>query len=241
MSRSPDRSPSPAPRRSPQAEAERSERLARLPPGTDERFVGYGVLGLTFSSGHILGLRRWPASSIGPAYTSVWHRSPAGRWQLFTDVAEIRSCSRYISAMMREAHTTAIRLAWLDPWRFRVDIGSADFRWDMQLRATPLTAGFAMMRGLVTDRLASSDRALRLLERLARTGLGTGPIRLRGLMPNGQQFRIIPRRIWMIESAVARLGGTDLGVPGPLTAPARLGDLVVPECGMLTFATARFG
>jgi hypothetical protein len=44
---------------------------AALPEGEDERFFGYAVIGLPFDSGHVLALRRFPASSIGPAYTSV--------------------------------------------------------------------------------------------------------------------------------------------------------------------------
>jgi hypothetical protein len=53
---------------------------AGLPAGGGERFAGYGVMGLPFRSGHVLAMRRFPASSIGPACTSVWHRSPDGRW-----------------------------------------------------------------------------------------------------------------------------------------------------------------
>ena len=49
-----------------------------LPPGSCERVSGYGVMGLPFSSGHVLGLRRWTAASIGDAFTSIWHRDPAG-------------------------------------------------------------------------------------------------------------------------------------------------------------------
>jgi hypothetical protein len=45
---------------------EELERKADLPPGAQERFFGYGVMGLPFRSGHILALRRFPASSIGP-------------------------------------------------------------------------------------------------------------------------------------------------------------------------------
>jgi len=54
------------------------ERRAELPAGSEERFFGYGVMGLPFRSGHVLGLRRFPASSIGPGYRSVWHRDPQG-------------------------------------------------------------------------------------------------------------------------------------------------------------------
>jgi hypothetical protein len=40
------------------------ERESELPPGSEERFSGYGVMGLPFRSGHVLGLRRIPASDV---------------------------------------------------------------------------------------------------------------------------------------------------------------------------------
>ena len=45
-------------------------------PGQEERFSGYGVMGLPFRSGHVLALRRFPVTSVGPGYTSVWWRDP---------------------------------------------------------------------------------------------------------------------------------------------------------------------
>lgn len=237
----PSQRPAPASGRlSPRAAAEQSERWARLPDGTDERFVGYGVIGLSFSSGHILGLRRWPASSVGPAYTSVWHRDPAGVWRLYSDVAEVYSCSRYISAAVTDAISGPIVLRWLAPFRLRVEVPVVSLNWDLQFRANWMTAAFGVVRGLLPDRAAASDAALALLERGARLGLGTGPIRLRGLMPNGQQFRIVPRRIWAVHASIASLGQADLGTPCEPAALARLGDFVVPACGLLAFATARF-
>ena len=50
---------------SPKSLAESTEFGAELPPGNEERFSGYGVMGLPFASGHILSLRRFPASSLG--------------------------------------------------------------------------------------------------------------------------------------------------------------------------------
>ena len=41
--------------------AERIEREASLPGGGAERFAGYAVMGVSFDSGHVLALRRWPA------------------------------------------------------------------------------------------------------------------------------------------------------------------------------------
>ena len=62
------------------------EQGAELPSGNEERFVGYGVMGVPFTSGHLLAMRRFPASSLGEGYTSVWHRDPQGRWTFYSDV-----------------------------------------------------------------------------------------------------------------------------------------------------------
>ena len=40
-----------------------------LPKADCERVSGYGVMGLPFASGHVLGLRRWTASSVGDRFT----------------------------------------------------------------------------------------------------------------------------------------------------------------------------
>jgi hypothetical protein len=53
-----------------------AQRNPVLWPGTDERFTGYGVMGLPFRSGHYLAMRHIPASSIGPEYRTVWHYAP---------------------------------------------------------------------------------------------------------------------------------------------------------------------
>src|SRR5207248_6444394 len=50
--------------RQPAEYAEEIEREPTLPAGSGERFSGYGVMGLPFRSGHILGLtlmKRWTA------------------------------------------------------------------------------------------------------------------------------------------------------------------------------------
>ena len=39
------------------------EKSASLPLGKGDRFAGYTVIGLPFRSGHVLALRRFPASS----------------------------------------------------------------------------------------------------------------------------------------------------------------------------------
>jgi len=56
----------------------------RLPGGDDERFIGYGVMGMPFGTGDYLALRDMVATSVGPAYRAIWHRDPAGRWTIYT-------------------------------------------------------------------------------------------------------------------------------------------------------------
>jgi hypothetical protein len=68
------------------------EVVALLPSGGGDRFAGYVVIG-SFRSGHVLAFRRFPPSSLGPGYTSIWHRDPNGRWTFYSTVAPGRSCS----------------------------------------------------------------------------------------------------------------------------------------------------
>jgi len=85
---------------------------ADLPAGSDERFAGYGVMGLPFASGHVLAMRRFPASSIGPAYTSVWHREPDRTWVFWQDQQDDQSCPRYFSAALSQTRRVDIQLSW---------------------------------------------------------------------------------------------------------------------------------
>jgi hypothetical protein len=95
----------------PSVQAAEIERHARPPAGAGERFTGYGVMGLPFASGHVLAMRRFPASSIGPAYTSVWHRDPAGRWDFWQNQPGDQACSRYLGSALAGtpcAHRTGL-------------------------------------------------------------------------------------------------------------------------------------
>ena len=65
--------------KSPRDAALELQRNPILWPGTNERFTGYGVIALPFASGHYLALRNMAATSIGPGYRNVWHRSPDGQ------------------------------------------------------------------------------------------------------------------------------------------------------------------
>jgi hypothetical protein len=86
-----------------------------VPSGSDERFAGYGVMGLPFGSDLILALRRFPASSIGPGYRSVWQRGPDRRWTFLQDIAPGQACSRYFGPAVAEVATATIDIDWVGP------------------------------------------------------------------------------------------------------------------------------
>ena len=83
--------------------ASQMETEPTLPPGDDERFVGYGVMAQPFASGHVLALRRFVATSVGPAYTAVWHRDPDGRWTFRITGEPLQCCNRYFGSAVDES------------------------------------------------------------------------------------------------------------------------------------------
>jgi hypothetical protein len=115
------------------------ERMPRLVEGSEERFRGYGVLGLPFGHGDILALRRFGASSIGPAYTAVWHRDPAGGWTFFADVEPDLACARYFGGGDARAVMDTIAVNWTGPRHLVVSVRDAGLVWSMDLAATPST------------------------------------------------------------------------------------------------------
>lgn len=90
-----------------------------LPPGDCERVSGYGVMGLPFRSGHVPGLRRWTASSVGERFTSIWHRNPEGSWTFYESVDCDVACSRYFGFDVERAKVVPINADWDGPGTFR--------------------------------------------------------------------------------------------------------------------------
>jgi hypothetical protein len=85
-----------------------------MAPGRGERFFGYGVMGLPFASGHVLALRRFTASSIGPGYTAIWLRSPQGAWSMWIDTEPMKACPRCFGSELERVVEAPIALSWPD-------------------------------------------------------------------------------------------------------------------------------
>jgi hypothetical protein len=198
-----------------------------------ERFRGYGVMGLPFESGHVLGLRRFPASSIGPGYTSIWHRSPDGRWSFWSTAEPEVSCARYTGEISDDTRQTAIRLAWPEPYRLTIAADDPSLSWEVTLAATPASRVLSSLAQRLPGQFLANERVLRVLGPVAGTLLGAGRLGLTGRMPNRQTFHLVPSHVWMVTASRAQLGATDLGKPAPLTEQATIGDFRIPQKGLL--------
>jgi len=212
------------------------EATAALPAGAGERFSGYAVMGLPFRSGHVLALRRFPASSVGPGYTSVWHRDPNGVWTFYSTVNPELACSRYFGRDIAHNVITPITMEWTGPARFRVNIGTI-LHWQVTLTESLFSRLMNVAASLVRDAWWQRKSILRAMGVTARFALGVGKINLIGKTPNGHEFMANPQRIWLIDSSHAIVNGLDLGPPGALIPQARLNEVLIPQRGL--FAVAR--
>jgi hypothetical protein len=207
-----------------------------------EYFRGYGVLGLPFASGHVLAVRRFVVSSIGPAYSSVWHRAPDGSWTMWVDVEASLSCPRYFGRDVARVERAPIAVECSEPRRVtvRVDEGRV-LDWDIRLAATPATRCCDAVAGLLPAGLWRRRPVLSALAAATRPLLRAGRLSLHGHTSNGQWFRVNPKRIWLVTGGRAVLRGADLAAPGPLAEQAVLGGFRIPRRGLFAAGEAFFG
>ncbi len=223
----------------PRETIQHNEATASLPAGGGDRFAGYSVLGLTFTSGHVLALRRFPASSVGPAYTSVWHRNPAGKWPFYSTTAPEQSCARYFGGEIERNVLVPIQIEWQGPAELRVLVGGqSPIAWYMSLGETRASRIMNAAARAVPDGWWRNRFVLRAMSLLARMALGTGPINLFGLTPNGQRFLANPQRLWIVKASRATIDGADAGEMGPLFEQPKLRDFRIPQRGLFALGRA---
>jgi hypothetical protein len=227
--------------RSPRTLAAAVEHDAAVPAGREERFRGYGVMGLPFASGYVLAMRRFPVTSLGPGYTSAWIRTPAGAWTMYSTVPPAMSCPRYFGNALAAAAVADIDLQWTGGQSLTVAVGGdVGLSWTMHLSATPATRVLTAVAGLMPARLLRTTAALKAMGPAAGLALDSGRIALTGSSPNSQRFKAIPRRVWVINAGTATLRGEDLGPLGQLAEQARLGDFRLPQRGIFMFGSVYF-
>ena len=220
---------------------DRLEQDAQLPSGNEERFAGYGVLGVPFTSGDLLAMRRFPASSLGESYTSVWHRNPQGRWTIYTSVAPQLACPRYFGSAIDETGVREIEISWTSPRDFTLSIEEDPaLEWHLSLGQTPATRLINAVVGVLPDALWRKEAVLKAMGKAAGLMLRAGRLPLAGQVPNGQRFVLNPKHLCMIQSSTARMAKQDLGSVGPLAVQTRLGDFWIPQRGMFVIGHAFF-
>lgn len=205
-----------------------------------ECFHGYGVMGLTFSNGNVLALRRWEESSIGPAYTSVWHRDPSGAWEFWSTEAPESSCDRYAGEALNKTRRTAIETTWATEERLQVTAPELDFEWSITLASTAMTRMMSFVSRILPLRVRTHQSFLRVMGPLGGRLLGAGRFNMTGRMPNRQVFVAAPKAMWIVKESSARIGDLELGAPGPLPRQVGLGDFLIPQRGMFAVGSAYF-
>jgi hypothetical protein len=204
--------------RAPRGFAAASIKTPGLPGGTEERFAGYGVIGLPFRSGHYLALRHFPASSIGPGFRAVWHRDPRRRWTFYADAPAEVSCAWYFGATTPGgAERVPIDVTWTGPRSLRVTVPDV-LAWEVHLAATAATRLLSSASRLLPDRRWDSDRVLGAMGRVAGLLLRAGRVRLQGTVPNGQHFQAAPRLVWAVTNSTAGWRSRHRSA-GPAAAP----------------------
>lgn len=208
-----------------------------LPPGDCERVSGYGVMGLPFASGHVLGLRRWTASSVGERFTSIWHRNPAGSWTFYESTACEVACTRYFGADVDRVCEGPIDLAWETPNRLRVRSHDGSVDWDIAIGSTATTRMMSAIGSLLPIAAWRSQPVLQAMGAIAGQMLGVGKVQLTGTTSNRQHFDANPLRIWYVIESHAVVEGEDLGPIGSLAEQAHMADFYFPQRGV--FAVGR--
>ena len=211
-----------------------------LPPGDDERFVGFGIMGLPFSNGHYLAMRQFPATTFAPPYLSVWHRDPSCNWTFYATTPGQQSCARYFgSATPSEAVQCDIDVSWVSPWSVVIEIPGL-LHWTVDLQATAATRLMSTIGGRLSDAAWTDPTTLKRLSSASSRTLGVGDVRLTGRAPNGQCYAMAPKQLWVVADSRAVLRGQDLGPGGPLLRQARLGDFRMPQRGIGMVGSGHF-
>lgn len=211
-----------------------------LPPGDDERFVGFGIMGLPFANGHYLAMRQIPATTFAPPYVSVWHRDPSCNWTFYATTPGQQSCARYFgSATPNDAVQCDIDVTWTESSSLTIEIPDV-LHWTVDLQSTRATRLMSKISGRLSESAWTNPVMLHRLGRVARRTLDVGEVRLTGRAPNGQCYTMAPKQVWLVADSRAVLNGRDLGPTGPLMRQARLGDFRMPQRGIGMVGSGHF-
>ena len=171
---------------SPRDEVLAAEKRARVLPGANEQFSGWGLMGLPFLSGDVLATRRFPASSVGPGYTSVWHRNPGGEWTFYADVSPETACTRFFGSAVAHAVVCPVMLEWTGEDQFHLEVPQGGLSCDIVVGPTVASRAMNLMSASFPEWAWRSPRMLRLTAMMAGPMLRAGRLSMTGIAPNRQ-------------------------------------------------------
>jgi hypothetical protein len=213
--------------------------LPASPAEEDERLSLFSVIGMPFESGHVLAFRDVVASTVGPAFRSIWVRDPRSRWTLLSTGPALTSCARYWGRDCRREQVETIRTEWLGPQSLRIVLpGRID--WSLELGSSRATRVMTAVGGAVPDGAWRHDAFLGAMGALATLVMRAGTVNLHGTTPNLQHFRAAPLSVWNVVASRATVDGVDLGAPRAHAEQAHLGELWIPQRGFFVAGVARF-
>jgi hypothetical protein len=224
----------------PRSAADELEGAPRLPTGDGERYTGYGVLGVGFASGHVLAMRRMTASSVGPAFTTVWHREPSGRWTFYGDADPDQTCARYFGPAGRAVRDDGIRVTWRGPTSFSVVVPTAGIAWAVHLAPTFRGRAMAALRRGIPASVRRRPDVQRTMALAGARLLGVAHLASEGATPSGNRFRLDAHQFWLVDASTARCRGDHLGPLVSLSEAVRVGDFRIPAWGVFTTGDAFF-
>lgn len=213
--------------------------LSRLPEvrghaaWPDHEYVkGWGVFGLPFDSGHVLGLRVFPENDFAP-YRTIWHRDPEGRWAIYADAPRLDiACPRYYGAACERTALAKISLDWAGPASLRVTMDHPALDWTFTATSTLLLDALNAVSAALPVATWRPNVLLRTRESMARA-LGMGRLSLHGVMPSGHVGTLMPQRMYLIEESRASFDGVDLGRPAHVRPNPAIGAVPLPARGVL--------
>ena len=218
---------------------EKLEARGQVSSGNEHRFAGYAVMGLPFASGHVLGLRRFPESSLGPSYTSVWHRSPDGGWRIFQDVPREQVSSHHFGTGVADAVIRDIRIEWSADREFTVSVDdNHPLYWSLALSNVPETRFIHALGGMTPGALWRQPMFMKLMGGVASIALGAGHMGLMGQESRVQRFVANPRLVWTVSGSTATFDGESVGDVGALPVQTGRGNFWIPQQGVFVIGSA---
>ncbi len=217
---------------------EQIEREQILIEGRGEHFSGFAIMGVSFSSGYVLAMRRFPKSSLGKGYTSVWLRDPIGKWTFYQDRPPEFACSRYYGKVLSRIVQTKIEIDWIGSRILVVRLSSEGLSWKIVLEETKATRVINKIAKWMPDSLWQKESIMKAMGKVASIILKTGKLTLAGKVPNGQNFVSNPKLIWLISESKAVFKGQDLGMIHPLPEQIKLGEFWIPQRGLFAIGDA---